>query len=98
MNGKELLVDLLLERLTGFEDRGVARGKLHGLTGGRIASLTGIAMLHGESTKTEESDGLASGDSVNDSTKNAVNNSGGLLLAECILSGDFFHKFSFIHD
>ena len=98
MNGKELLVDLLLERLTGFEDRGVARGKLHGLTGGRIAALTGITMLHGESTETEESDGLAGGDGVNDSIQNAVNNSGGLLLAELILSGDFFHKFSFIHD
>ena len=54
-------------------------------------------MLQGESTETEERDGLAGGDGIDDSTQNAVDNSGGLLLAERVLSGNFFYKFSFIH-
>ena len=89
---KESAADLLLERLTGLEDGGVARGKLHGLAGGGVAAGTGIAMLQGEGAKAEESNRIAGGDGVDNSVQNTVNNSGGCLWVSSFSAATFFTR------
>ena len=56
-----------------------------------------IAMLHGEGAESEQSNGLAGGDGINNRIQDAVDNSGSLLLAECVLSGNFLDEFGLIH-
>ena len=57
-------VDLFFECLAGLEDRGIAGGKFHSLTGGRITSDTGIAMPAGEGAKSGQGYRLTCGERI----------------------------------
>ena len=53
-------------------------------------------MLHGEGAEAEKSNGLTGSDGIDNSIQNAVDNSGSLLLAEFVLSGNFLDEFGLI--
>ena len=60
------LVHFLFERLRRLENRSVAGGEGHSLTGCRVSAGSLIAVLAGEGAESEEGDGLACGEGIHD--------------------------------
>ena len=83
-------VNLILEHFGSLEHGGVAGGDVDRFAVCRVAALTGVTMLAGESAETDECNGLTRGEGIHDGVEYAVHNSCCLLLGQFVFCCDFF--------
>ena len=89
-------VHFLFESFSRFEDRSVACGKGHSLTGCWVSAGSLITVLAGEGAESEEGDRFTCGEGIHDGVQNGIYDCSSDFLRHVVFSGDFLFEFGLI--